>query len=138
MLSLMIQLNAQEKEVNIIKEQVKKFSDYLMNDERAEVVAMYTADAKIFPNNMDILEGEALSNYWNPKESTPWKTTYHKVTPIEIKILGNEAYDYGYYEGKSTNGETESAWRGKYVIVWKKEEGEWRIYLDIWNNIKND
>jgi ketosteroid isomerase-like protein len=65
MLSLMIQLNAQEKEITAIKEQVKKFSAYLMNGERDEVVKMYTADAKIFPNNMDILEGEALSNYWN-------------------------------------------------------------------------
>ena len=34
-----------------------------------------------------------------------------KVTPEEIKIIGNEAYDYGYYEGRSIGGDgKESSW----------------------------
>ncbi|MEO0584930.1 MAG: nuclear transport factor 2 family protein [Bacteroidota bacterium] len=61
--------------------------------------------------------------------------TYHKVTPEEIKIIGDEAYDYGYYEGKTKSAERgESSWGGKYVIIWRKVEGEWKIYLDIWNS----
>ncbi len=136
MLTLITQLSAQDKEVGAIKEQVRKFSEFLMNNQRSEVVKMYTADAKIFPNNTDILEGTELSNYWNPPGERSWKTTYHKVTPVEIKVIGNEAYDYGYYEGTSSNGNEESNWKGKYVIVWKKVRGEWKIYLDIWNSIK--
>ncbi|SNT11144.1 Ketosteroid isomerase homolog [Ekhidna lutea] len=135
MLALFTGLKAQDKEVAAIKSQVVKFSKYLMNDEREEVVNMYTEDAKIFPGDTDILEGDDLSNYWNPSGDRSWKTTYHKVTPIEIKVLGNEAYDYGYYEGISSNGDQSSNWRGKYVIVWRKEQGEWKIYLDIWNRI---
>jgi hypothetical protein len=23
--------------------------------------------------------------------------------------------------------------KGKYVEIWKKENGEWKIYADIWN-----
>ena len=61
---------------------------------------------------------------------------FHKITPKEIKVVGNEAYDYGYYEGTTlrANG-SESNWKGKYVIIWKKVAGEWKIYLDIWNRI---
>lgn len=135
-LFIITQLSAQEEEVEAIKSQVKKFSEYMMSDQRDEVVKMYTADAKIFPNNTDILDGDELEEYWNP-ENRAWKTTYHKVTPVEIKVLGNEAYDYGYYEGKSSNGERTSDWKGKYVIIWKKVDGEWKIYLDIWNSIKD-
>lgn len=135
-LSFFTQLQAQDKEVAAIKEQVKKFSNYLMTDQRDEVVKMYTSDAKIFPEKTDILEGGELSNYWNP-ENRSWKTTYHIVTPLEIKVVGDEAYDYGYYEGKSSNGDRSSSWKGKYVIVWKKIDGEWKIYLDIWNSIKD-
>lgn len=134
-LSLITLVNAQDREVEAIKSQIKKFSDFLMSDQRAEVVKMYTSDAKIFPERTDILQDDGLSNYWNP-ENRSWKTTYHKVTPIEIKVIGNEAYDYGYYEGSSSNGEQLSNWKGKYVIVWKKESGIWKIYLDIWNSIK--
>ncbi|WP_436517361.1 nuclear transport factor 2 family protein [Ekhidna sp. To15] len=134
-LSFFTVLNAQDKEVEAIKGQVKKFSNYLMTDQRAEVVKMYTDDAKIFPEGTDILEDDGLSNYWNPKNRS-WKTTYHKITPVEIKVIGNEAYDYGYYEGTSTNDDRTSNWKGKYVIIWRKVEREWKIYLDIWNSIK--
>ncbi len=135
-LCIITPLCAQDQEVTAIKAQVKKFSEYMMTNQRDEVVKMYTADAKIFPNNRDILEAQALEDYWNP-ENLAWKTTYHKVTPVEIKVIGNEAYDYGYYEGKSSNGDQTSEWKGKYVIVWKKVNGEWKIYLDIWNSIKD-
>lgn len=138
MLALFTGINAQDKEVEAIKSQITQFSKYLMAGERDKVVDMYTSDAKIFPSDTDILEGEELSNYWNPTGERTWITTYHKVTPVEIKVWGNEAYDYGYYEGTSSNGDQSSDWRGKYVIIWKKVEGEWKIYLDIWNRIKND
>lgn len=127
-----------QSEEQQIRDQVTLFSKYLMAGEKEKVVDMYTSDAKIFPNDREILEGEELANYWNPKNSnSSWKTTYHKVTPVEIKVLGNEAYDYGYYEGTSSNGEQTSDWRGKYVIIWRKEGGQWKIYLDIWNRIKD-
>ncbi|MEP0986507.1 nuclear transport factor 2 family protein [Ekhidna sp.] len=138
MLALFTSLNAQDADVELIKSQANQFSTYLMNGERDKVVAMYTKDAKIFPSDRDILEGEELANYWNPPGERSWKTTKHRFMAVEIKIMGDEAYDYGYYEGTSTNGEQTSDWKGKYVVIWRKEDGVWKIYLDIWNRIKND
>ena len=136
MFCAIVSAKAQSSEVDAIKFQVKKFSANLMADKRAEVVEMYTEDGKIFPEGTDILEGSGLGNYWNP-ENRSWRISYHKVTPEEIKVLGDEAYDYGYYEGTSTNGSQTSNWKGKYVIVWKKVDGVWKIYLDIWNKINS-
>lgn len=121
----------------MIRSQIIKFSEYLVNGERDKVVACYTRDAKIMPNNTDILEGKQLAQYWNPTTPGKWQTTYHKILPEEIKVWGDEAYDYGYYEGISSNGEEESKWRGKYVIIWRKVNGEWKIYLDIWNRVED-
>lgn len=137
-LSLLTVTKAQVNEEQSIRAQIVKFSQYMMNDQRSELVKLYTTDAKIFPTGTDILEGDDLLNYWNPKGERKWKTTYHKVSPIEIKVLGDEAYDYGYYEGTSTNGANSSNWKGKYVIIWRKENSEWKIYLDIWNRIENE
>ena len=128
-------LMGQDEETEIRK-QIEKFSTHFMAGERSEMVKMYTIDAKIMPNNTDILGGKELGEYWNPQEVGEWKTTYHKVTPEEIKVWGDEAYDYGYYEGTSSKGEDSSNWKGKYVIIWRKEKGTWKIYLDIWNSIK--
>ena len=123
----------------IIKNNIAQFSKDLVAGNYEAVVAAYTKDAKIFPNNLDILSGtEAIRNYWTPPAERKSRTTFHKITPQEIKITGNEAYDWGTYKGTTTAPDgTESHWKGKYVIIWKKtESGEWKIYLDIWNRIK--
>lgn len=123
----------------VIRKNVAAFSQALMDGEFEKVVQSYTEDAKLFPKNMDIQKGtEAIREYWTPPTDARRKLIYHKVTPVEIKILGDEAYDWGYYEGKTKKMEdgSISEWKGKYVIVWKKTKGgEWKIYLDIWNSI---
>lgn len=126
---------AQTDEVFNIKEQSAKFSSLMVEGDRETMLKLYTTDAKIFPNNREILSGEDLRQYWMPKEGSDYKVLYHKATPEEIKIFGDEAYDWGYYEGRSVSNGKESSWKGKYVIIWKKEQGEWKMYLDIWNRV---
>lgn len=127
------------KQKAIIEKNIAAFSAALMNQDYDFVVNAYTDDAKIFPNGHKILTGkEDIRKYWTPPAGSGSKTTYHKVTPDEIKIIGNEAYDYGYYEGRSIGGDgKESSWKGKYVITWKEVEPDvWKIYLDIWNSVR--
>ena len=63
-------------------------------------------------------------------------TTYHKITALNIEIIGDTAYDHGYYEGRTLNEDgQETSWRGKYVVVWKKVDDNWKMQLDIWNRI---
>ena len=123
-------------EIAQILSNTKKFSSYVMNDDYEKIGASYTANAKIFPNRTKIIEGtDAIINYW--KHPQDISITYHKITQSEIKILGEEAYDYGYYEGETTksNGDIIS-WKGKYVIIWRKVNDEWKMYLDIWNGVQ--
>lgn len=124
----------------IILKNVAAFSQALMNQDYDFVVNAYTEDAKIFPNGTKILAGhEAIRQYWTPPADSKQKMTYHKVTPDEIKIIGNEAYDYGYYEGKTLADDgKEYPFKGKYVITWKEVEPDvWKMYLDIWNSVRN-
>ncbi len=124
-----------EQDLEAIKTQVTRFSALVMEGDFDGVGEMYSSEASIFPTNSDIIKGrEEITAYWNAPGGGD--ISYHKVTPIEIKVWEDEAYDYGYYEGKSLDSlGTEIPWKGKYVIVWKKENDEWKIYLDIWNRI---
>ncbi len=127
-------LNGNKKDIQTILKNTADFSKHVMSSNYEMIAASYTEDAKIFPNNMKILEGKDIIKYWTlPKGLS---TSHHKITQNEITIIKDTAYDYGYYEGKTQNikGE-ERTWGGKYVIVWKKINGDWKIYLDIWNNI---
>lgn len=126
-----------KQEIKNILNNIASFSESVVAGDDAAIAAAYTEDAKIFPNNRDIIAGQSkIQTYWVSEEG--YAVTHHKITPSEIKILGDEAYDYGYYEGTSQGPDGKPAtWRGKYVIVWKKIDGEWKIYLDIWNNIRN-
>ncbi len=129
-------LKGPEEDIEQILANIQSFSKHLMAGESEKIVQAYTSDGKIFPNNTRILEGpEALRQYWTPSGSS--QTVYHKVLPEEITVEGDKAYDYGYYEGKTRREDgSEVSWQGKYVIVWKKVEGEWKIYLDIWNRVE--
>jgi len=143
LLFLNLSLYAQEyagkgADINIILNNIDEFSNSYINADYETLTAFYSEDAKIFPDGSDIIIGhDAIMDRWKlPKGS---KILSHKITPREIKIINDYAYDYGYYEGSSSNkdGET-SFWKGKYVIVWKKIDYNWKIYLDIWNRINEE
>ena len=121
---------------NILKNG-KAFSQAYIDGDTSKLTSFYSQDGKIFPDNSDIIEGyEAIKNKWTlPKHL---RILTHKATPKEINVIEGYAYDYGYYEGTSINikDETTSTFKGKYVIVWKKENNDWKMYLDIWNSLE--
>lgn len=125
-----------KEEIDQILSNIRDFSSAVKKSDYQSIGKAYTADAKIFPSNKEIIEGrDAIIEYWTLPAGV--QTIHHKIIPEEIKILGDEAYDYGYYEGTTRRADgSEVPWRGKYVIVWKKIDGEWMMYLDIWNRIK--
>nr|WP_299070517.1 nuclear transport factor 2 family protein [uncultured Allomuricauda sp.] len=131
-------ISAGQKELkNEIVQASQNFSKAFMQGDIEGIQNSYTSDAKIFPNNLDILSGSGLLEYWTPQNNGS-KVIHHKISSEEIKFLGNYAHDHGYYEGKTQNAAGEEfEWRGKYVAVWKKENGSWKMYLDIWNRIKD-
>ena len=126
-----------EKERQKILSNTKNFSQAYMDADYDAMAQAYTADGKIFPGNANIIEGqEAIRARWVIKNGS--KILHHQVHPEEIKFNGNYAYDYGYYEGKTQSKDGAiSEWKGKYVIVWKKVQDDWKMYLDIWNRVAN-
>ena len=125
-----------QKDIDKIHYNIQQFSTYYINGKYEKLTQCYTSDGKIFPGGTDIIEGHAdIKKRWEPPKGV--KAVQHKITPVEIKVIKKYAYDYGYYEGSTLNADgSESSFRGKYVVVWRKEKGDWKIYLDIWNPMK--
>ncbi|OJJ16862.1 hypothetical protein BKI52_32585 [marine bacterium AO1-C] len=125
--------NTADEKAAILK-QARAFSKAFMAQDTDKIMDIYTKDASIFPNRRKIVsDRKAIRKYWsfNPKV----KNLHHKLMPEKVEIVGNTAYDYGYYEGTNEYNGKQNNFRGKYVVVWKKEDGVWKMYLDIWNKV---
>lgn len=131
-------LKGDQGELIKILQNIKEFSAAVMASDYEKVGQAYTADAKIFPTNREIIEGrDAIVKYWTPTNGS--RISFHQILPKGINITGDQAYDYGYYKGRTLNAQgEESSWQGKYVLIWKKIDDQWKIYLDIWNRVPND
>ena len=138
-LFLSVSIYAQEysgsgEDINKILTNIKNFSRAYVGADYDKLTDFYSHDGKIFPTGADIIEGHlAIKKRWALAKGT--KILSHKITPIEISVVDNIAYDFGYYQGTSSKNEFIDSWKGKYVIIWKKVENDWKIYLDIWNRV---
>jgi ketosteroid isomerase-like protein len=133
LLSYSVAAYAQIDDETVIRRNIAAFSDAIVHRDTEAIANAYAADASIFPNGFDIIKGtKDIKSYWTPRSGTT--TTFHKIYPVEIVVNGSTAYGHGYYEVSGINdGNPFQGVRGKYVIVWKKLDGQWKIYLDIWN-----
>ena len=125
-----------EDDREAILETSKRFSSYYVNARYDSLANTYTVNGRIFPDGAPIIEGrEAIRKRWILPEGV--RVLKHVVTPEEIRINGDYAYDYGYYtvETKRADGSVVTG-KGKYVIVWQKVDGVWKIHLDIWNRVR--
>jgi uncharacterized protein (TIGR02246 family) len=92
--------------------------------------AFYTADAKLFPENSAAVEGpEAISGFYGIVMNMGIKKV--KFETVTAQSYGDMAIEEGNYTLYVPGDYV--ADQGKYIVTWKKEEGKWKIYRDIWN-----
>ncbi len=51
---------------------------------------------------------------------------------IEVEGHGDTAIEVSKFKMKDTNGNELD--HGKYIVIWKQEDGAWKLHYDIWNS----
>jgi ketosteroid isomerase-like protein len=117
-----------------ISEAGRQFSAAYMRGDAAAVTALYTPDAVIFPERSDAITGhEDIKRYWTQGKGR--RVTRHQLTPTRVVVDGKHAYDYGTFEiAGERDGKAWGPFRGKYLVVWRREPQGWRMQLDMWNS----
>ena len=114
----------------LIKEKSDKFTQAHITRDTAYLNNIFTKDANVYSPNSDIITGRdaiaAVNNEWvnyGIKEFTEETTSFY----------GNEDYliDEGTFYLRY--GEDNIIDKGKYINIWKKENGEWKMCSSIWN-----
>jgi ketosteroid isomerase-like protein len=87
---------------------------------------MYMEDAVVYPQGSDIIKGrEGIQKLWQSYEKD--MTAVHYET-IEVIDAGHYAIQFGKY-GATFQGKPD---QGRYMTVWKKDKGTWKIIRDSW------
>jgi len=106
----------------------------LAGDARA-AAAMYSDDAVELPACFPVARGRAAIERLFQGQFEQGKVTAFTLSHIEATVDGNAAYDVGTYERSASlpNGQTLSD-TGKYLVVLRRTNGEWKVAYAIYNS----
>lgn len=90
----------------------------------------YSQNGKLMLNNMpSITEKDKIAAFWGgfSKISTNFTLTTLEVWGDENFITEEGAFEIKDKEGKQLD-------KGKYLVLWKKEDGKWKLHRDLSNS----
>ena len=110
----------------------KAFMAAVDKGDAAGVAACYTADAKVMPPNTEAVAGtKDIAAMFQGLAKDGLKIA---LSTGEVFDGGDSATEIGTYvvsDAKGTPLDT-----GKYIVLWKKDGGTWKLHRDIWNSSK--
>jgi len=99
------------------------------------IASLYTVDATAVPPDSSIVKGRAaIAGMWKRMAE---QVSDPKLTTIDVERLGSSVvHEIGTFRFK-TKGTAPKEITGKYVVVWKKVGGDWKLATDFWNRGMN-
>jgi ketosteroid isomerase-like protein len=113
-----------------VKEAVRIFMNYVNQGDLENMLAMYSSDASILPPNGNSLYGEAAFRpFWQHMlQNVGFANVQYTIEKLEQ--LGEDTV------AEMTRFQVDIAGQptqGKYVVIWKKLQGQWKLHIDIFN-----
>jgi ketosteroid isomerase-like protein len=93
------------------------------------MAAVYSEDAKVLPPDAPVVEGRAAIRtfFRNLFEARPEPADFDER---ELEVLGKYTWRQGIYSVSLADGTVEY---GKFVQLWKLEQGDWKLYRSMWS-----
>jgi len=120
-------LNNAKKEIEAAN---KEISDLLLKGDTVGVANIYSQNGKLMVNNMpSIEEKEKIASFFSGLTKMG-----AGISLTTLEVWGDENYitEEGLLEIKLKDGKI--ADKGKYIVVWKKEDGKWKLHRDLSNS----
>lgn len=114
-----------------IKAAYEVFMAAFSRGDSAALADLYTEKGQLLPTGSDVVTGkEAIQNFWQGAMDMGIKSA--KLEMIELEELGDTTIEQGKYTLRGGSGNVLD--RGKYIVIWKQQAGQWKLHRDIWNS----
>ena len=108
----------------------KQFITVFNQNDAAGVADHFTENARLLPAYGDLITGRgAIRAFWQGAFDMGIGTA--ERTTIEVAGQDEIAIEVGTYVLRGVDGRLLD--QGKYLAVWKQEDGQWKCHRHIWN-----
>ncbi|HUS25114.1 MAG TPA: nuclear transport factor 2 family protein [Candidatus Binatia bacterium] len=121
-------------EEDAIRAQVQKMNETIAAKDAAATTAFYAEDASFMAPNEDTRTGAAIGESWANFVKLPGVTLTISPTNVEVDRDAEMAIDSGTYQFAYDGPKGKVEDHGKYLVVWEKKDGQWKIASDIYNS----
>ncbi len=109
----------------------ERFMSAFRRGDAAGLADLYTEHGQLLPTHSEVIEGKhAIQFFWQGVIDMGIKAA--KLETMEAEDHGDTAHEVGRYTLEAEGGQVLD--RGKYVVIWKHEDGQWKLHRDIWNS----
>jgi len=117
----------------------KKFSKMMVDNDLEGMLSYYAENPISMPSYQPMLRGlDAMRESHKQQHQMGMKVTAFELTATDVIVEGNIAIEIGTYTismDMPEMGKMDD--HGKYMNVWEKQGGDWKIRADIWNTDMN-
>jgi len=136
------QIYAQSEDELLAKfnETNKKFSQMMLDNDLEGMLEYYADNSISLPSYQPMLRGHDAMRESHKKqhEQGGMKVTAFELTATDVITEGNMAIEIGTYTISMTMPEMGAMDdHGKYMNVWEKQGGDWKLRADMWNTDMN-
>ncbi len=131
LIGLVVPAAAQKAQIEAVN---AKWMDLFNKGDFAGIGELYTTDAVAFPPGAAMVRGKAaIGAMW---KGLAEQAGNPRVTTLEVKRLGPAtAREIGTFS-LTTKGSSPKEISGKYLVLWERVRGQWKLAADIWNDGK--
>jgi len=113
-----------------INEANQKFMAGVSSGDSVGVAALYHSQGSISPSNSDAVSGaDKISSFFGGASRAGFAV---KLQTSDVWGNADVVVEEGTFELTDKNGGHLD--HGKYIVLWKEENGQWKLYRDIWNS----
>ncbi|MEO6113578.1 MAG: DUF4440 domain-containing protein [Sphingomicrobium sp.] len=128
------ELKSAANDAQAIRTANARWLQLISNKDAAGIGQLYAEDGVALPQNEKAAVGrEAIGQWWARQMQTPGYDLTFGTDQLVFSTSGDMALDRGWYRFSAQSPKGSINDTGKYVVVWRKIDGEWKVAADIFN-----
>lgn len=104
-----------------------KFSEQIASADSLSLTSHYWPDAELLLDNSEVVKGKDILHAWGALIRMGVKEMSFSTTDI----TGSSTFIIETGSAEMKDGKKSLIDRAKYVVIWEKRNGEWKLYRDI-------